>query len=226
MRAARLLVPVTVLALLGGCAAAQADEPDPAPVADHSEPRRSKVLSDDTDRDAHADGPADSSQLAACLQGTWELEHESLEELTAAGLGGASDTTVEVTGVVTMTIGPTTVTTRYDDYTQATTIQDGPTLLGVTTRHNGETVAPYSLDRDSITTEGAEVSDVTIESSTFINGVEVDYPEVEGLAQLGADMSAATGSTDIVTCSERELVLVPVVAGTTMSGLAITATRR
>lgn len=226
MRAARLLVPVTVLALLGGCAAARADEPDPTPVADRTEPRRIKVLSGDADRDAQSDGPADSSQLAACIQGIWEFEPESLEEQTVAGLGGASGWTVEVTGGVTMTIGPTTVTTRYDDYTQATTVEQGATLLGVTTRHNGEIVAAYSLGRDRITTEGAVVSDVTIEASTFIDGVEVDYPVVEGLAQLGADTSAATGSTRHVTCSEHELVLAPVVAGTTMSGLAITATRR
>lgn len=215
MRVARLLVPLTVLALLTGCAgdADDADEPEPAPVAGSAEPRRIKVRSAD-------------AELAACIQGTWEVTPESLEKAMAAGLGDAFGATVNVTGGVTMSIGTATVTTRYDNYTEVVTAPDAAGLLAVTTRADGETVTDYSLHGDAMSTDGADFSSVRVDSSASIDGVAFDVPGIADLAQVSADASAATGSARQVTCSDHTLVLAPMIAGTTMPGLALTATRR
>lgn len=231
MRAARLLVPVTVLALLGACAGPADDAGDPhsddgtsAPATGPSDERRIKTMSERTGDEAEAGVPP--ADLAACIQDTWKVAPESLEQAAVASAGAVFDATeAEVTGAMTMVIGPATAVTRYEDQGATMTMLYDTMLVEVTVRVSGETAAGYSLDGDVISWAGADLSGLTVDSVTYVDGAEVSVPGIEGLALASAHASAKAGATERVTCSKNRLVLVPVVGGVEMPGLAVTATR-
>lgn len=219
MRVARLLVPLTVLAVLAGCAdgadEADADAPEPTPVADTAEQGRIKVLSPDAD-------------LAACLQGTWDVASESAEASAVAGMGYQGevlDASAAVTGSQTVTFEPGTLTTRYEDQVVTITGTFDTMAVELITRFNGETVQGYVLDGDVLTVGGTDFSGVTVESRTFVDGEELSIPEYEAQLVAAMTFAAAAGYTDRIACSDTSLRQTPVIAGTTLPELAVTMTR-
>lgn len=221
MRVARLLVPLTVLALLAGCAgdAADADgaaEPEPAPAADSAEPRRIKVMSADAD-------------LYACLQGTWDIPSEAIAADAVSGIGFTGelvDATAEVTGARTLTYGPGTLTMRYEDQTVTITGTFDGEPVALVAGFSGETVHDYSLAGDVLSVSGADLSGVTVESTIYVDGEELSLPEYEAYLAGSMETARMSGYTERVTCSGATLRTTPMVAGTANPDLTLTLTRR
>lgn len=216
MRVARLLVPVTVLALLVGCAGDPDDGDGPVQAADRADTHRIKVLSADADLDA-------------CLRGTWVVPPEELEASTVAGTGFTGEllgATAEVTGSRTITFGPGTLTTRYEDQVVTVTGVFDLMPVTITAGFSGETVQGYSLAGDVLSVaDGTDLSGVTVESRIYVDGEQVSLPEYEAYLARSMETASIAGYTERVTCSGTTLRTTPLVAGTAIPELAVTLTR-
>lgn len=206
MRAARLLIPLTVLALLAGCSG-DAEEAEPTPDQAQAEDVRIKVESEDGEGGS-ADADAPDAELAACMIGEWTSDPAEVaaaaDQMMAAM--GMTSTTI-VTGESTTTIDETTITTAYaDQVTEMTTSAEGQSIVS-TTRMNGSLSQPYTLSGDVMTSVAGDMSGVQMESSVLVNGQEL--PGYEEGFQEGLNSAGGVGQSgrNRVTCSGDTLTL-------------------
>ena len=228
MRTARLLIPLAALALLAGCAA-DTEEAEPTPEETRADEVRVK---DDTDADAPEpadDDAAPSGDLATCILGEWTVDPAVVEENARIGMGPSADAygaTVDVTGTQVAEIGPDTLTTRFEDQRITITMDiDGVHLETVTTLA-GETVARYTLDGSVMTVLTTDMSGITTESLTYVDGVETEIPGYAEQMDSAMAMTGSLGGSAHVTCTATTFTQVPLVAGTAIPDMASTLTRR
>lgn len=244
MRATRLLVPVAALALLAGCSDAEGSDPTPEPDRVQAEDLPEKVSTgDDASDDGTSDGDASGNgakpgedkpdapagDVAACMLGAWDADMSTLESAALASMGTNLDTfaaSVEVTGGQVDTIGPDTIAVKYLGQRVAVSMTVDGTQLDIVTTFAGELVTSYILDGDVLTTVGGDMTAVTIDSATYLNGVETEIPGyAEQMDATMSGMTATAGQVRII-CSADSLTQVPIVGGTEIPGLASTFTRR
>ncbi len=228
MRTARLLVPLTTLALLAGCSG-DPEEAEPTPEPTQAEDVRVKEApepGEDEPADDAADGP--DGDLAACILGEWWSDPNEAaamaDALTAAM--GMSSTTV-VTGDTYTTFDATTVSTTYlDQVTEMTMTIEGQTIAS-TTRMNGTMSQPYTLDGDVMTSMAGDMSGVEVESSVLVNGQHL--PEYDAAFQEGMGTGGTPGQSGRtrVTCSGDTMTLTTLdLAALGLDEIVVTATRR
>ncbi|NCT92159.1 hypothetical protein GXB85_14530 [Cellulomonas sp. APG4] len=214
---ALVLPAVGSLLLLGACSAGETLEPDDeaTPSAEATE----EAPEADEDGDG---GTTEASGGAACLEGDWSVDLDSLLEATLSAPGlEALEPEIEVTGDSTVTFADGTFTAAYDD--QVTSMswamegQEFSTVSGF----DGELTGTYEATDAEVTLSDLDASGVTLTNTTSINGEEVD---------LGTDQAVtdafSMGGTSTYECTDDELRLTPVVEGAETSGFVTVLHRR
>lgn len=229
MRTARLLAsltPLTALVLLGGCSAGLED-PEPAPETTHAQDVRTKATPAGGKEARPDDDAAAAEDLAACILGEWEITPEAVRAMTDAAVAlSGMDVTVTTSGTATVAIDAGSMTTTYVDYvTDATFTDHGETLRSVNTI-NGTAVQHYWLDGDLLSTDGVDMSGMTSTMTTYLNGVEATVPSFDAGYQDGMKATMTEGGTVRLTCTDTELVQIPVLGATELPELATTLSRR
>lgn len=202
---ALVLPAVGGLLLLGACSAGETLEPD-----DEATPS-AEASQDAPEAEADDEGEATdgASGGAACLEGAWEVDLDSLLETTLSAPGlEALDPEIEVTGGSTVTFADGTFTAAYDN--QVTTMswamedQEFSTVSGF----DGELTGTYEATDAELTMSDIDTSGVTLTNTTTVNGEEIDL----GTDQAVAD-AFSMGGTSTFECTDEELRLTPVVEG-------------
>lgn len=227
MRVAPLLVPVAALALLAACTG-DPEEREPTPDRAEAGAQRVKVATGDDGSDDGSDDvvTADPGDLAACILGDWSVDmtaqaavaQSTLDMVTPGShvsAAGRSDLHVDATQLVS---------TLTDAATSVTLTIEGQELLAVTTM-NGVTVQSYTLDGDLMTTYGVDTSGLSVDTRTYLDGVETVLPGFDEGFQNGQDLSATTVGTARLVCTADRLQQIPVVDGTEVPELATVLTR-
>lgn len=214
MRTARLIVPLTVLALLAACSG-DPEEAEPTAEPTQVEDVRAKETpepgadepADDAGADDDVDAPA--GELAACILGEWSSD---LAQVVAVGdammaeMGMPATTTA--TGETRTIVDATTVTTTYVDYVTEMTIDvEGQTIVS-TTRMDGTMTQSYTLVGDILTSVAAsDLSGITIESTVLVDGMELPgYSEAFQQGLSGASTAGQSGAQQ-VSCSGDTLTM-------------------
>ncbi len=232
MRAARLIVPLAVLALLAGCSGDGDDAAEPAATPDRVQaderPGKSATDDDAADDTSDDDGAAPDGDLAACLLGDWSSDPADLVATTDAMMTamGMTSSTV-VTGEAFTTIDATSITTTYVDQVTESTIDAGGQQIVSRARMNGTLSQPYTLDGDVLTSVAGDMSGVEIESTVLVDGQEL--PGYSEGFQQGLDSGATSGQSgrQRVTCSGDQLTMTTLdLASVGMADMTVTMTRR
>lgn len=213
---ALVLPAVGGLLLLGACSAGETLEADDeaTPSADATED--ASASADDEEAATGAPGGA------ACLEGDWAVDLDSLLEttLTAPGLE-ALDPEIEVTGDSTVTFADGAFTVSYDDQVTTLTWAMEDQQFSTVSGFDGELTGSYEATDTEVTLSGVDSSGVTLTNTTTVNGEEVD---------LGTDQAVtdafSMGGTSTYECTDDELRLTPVVEGMDTSGFVSVLHRR
>lgn len=213
-RSARLvLVPALGVLLLAACSGG-GGEPTVSPDAMEESPESEPPEEDDT---------AAGSGGAACLEGEWEADLAVLEanSINAPGLAEFNAEAV-VTGASTTTFDGTTMTTVYNEQqTDLSWALEGQEFRTVVA-YDGTITGAYTATDGELTIPSPDVSGLTFESTTFVNGEAVELPGVIDAVEEGL----ALGGTSSYTCAGDELRIQPIAEGVDTSNLVSVFHRR
>ena len=206
MRATRrsqrfLLAPAVGLLLLAACSG------DPEP-AEPTEPAMTESPTaeppEDDDEDATASGGA------ACLEGEWEADLDVIGQnaISAWGLDGIGADVV-VTGTAVMTLDGSTMTSVYDDQQVEVSwsLEDVQWTMAV--GYDGTAHGAYTATDTELTITVSDISGVTFETSTHVNGEPVELPGFTD--SIVAEFTMGADAT--YTCTAEELRTQPIEEG-------------
>jgi hypothetical protein len=214
IRSARfLLAPAIGLVLLAACTPG---DPTPEPTETVAETPTPTPTEDDADDVASSGG-------AGCLVGEWEADLDVIGQNAIAAPGlDAFGAEVSVSGASTTTLDGSTMTSVYADQQVEVTWSLEGQQFRMVTRYDGTLRGSYAATDSELTVSDVDLSGLTLESTTFVNGEELELPGIGEAVAAGFDM----GGTSTYTCTRDELRLQPVVEGLDTSNMVSVLKRR
>ena len=218
-----LVVPIAVggLLVLGACSAGETLE-EPEESATPSEDAVEDEPTSEEDTGSEDTAATGASQGAACLEGDWEVDLESILDATLSAPGLAElAPEIDVTGTSTVTFADGAFSTAYTDQTVTMSWAMEEQEFSNVTAQDGTMTGTYEATDTEVTMSDLDTSGVTFTNVTTINGEEVDL----GAADAAQD-AFSVGGTSTYECTDDELRLTPVVDGVDTSGFVSVLHRR
>lgn len=152
--------------------------------------------------------PADAAATngAACLEGEWDLDLESLLESMRAGATSAGiDARVDGSGEAWTSFADGVATSTYADQSIVMTLAVEGQEIVTTVVVDGTTTASYTATDTELSVTDLDMAGLTETTSATVDGQAIEVPELDEAGTL----ALMQDQTSAYSCDADELLLIP-----------------